>query len=151
MGKGFPYIGVTLWKNLAWNIISKEESACMWSHAFLTSYALLQFYIFWQQYPKCCDWYFNNVLTSSLQILTQMSDSDQSFPNLKLVSLSVSTELMLRSCSGLSTPLVVWVVKADATCYRMTVAVIYYLYSAIVVCEASKKIQIPDPEGPQCC
>lgn len=45
----------------------------------------------------------------------------------------------------------VWVVKADATCYRMTVAVIYYLYTAPVVCETLKKIQIPDLEGPQCC
>lgn len=56
----------------------------------------------------------------SLQILTQMNDSDQSFPTLKLVSLSASTELMLRSCSGLWTPLMVWVVKADATCYGIT-------------------------------
>lgn len=87
----------------------------------------------------------------SLQIWTQMYDSDQSFPSLKLVSLSASTELMLRSCSGLWTPLMVWVVKGDATCYGITVAVIYYLFCAVVVWEASKKIQIPDLEGPRCC
>lgn len=126
-------------------------SGCKWPHTFLASYALLQFCIFWQQYPKCCDRNFNDVLTLSLQILTQMNDSDQSFPSLKLVSLSASTELTLRSRSGLSTPLMVWIVKADATCYRITVAVIYYLFSAIVVCEASKKIQSPDLEGPPCC
>lgn len=124
----------------------------MWPHTFLTSLCTIRvLYFLEQQYPKCCDWYFNDVLTPSLQILTQMKDSDQSFPNLKLVSLSVSTELMLRSCSGLSAPLMVWVVKADATCYRMTVAVIYHLYNAIVVCEASKEIQIPDLQRPQCC
>lgn len=69
---------------------------------------------FWHRYPKWCDWYFNDDLTPSLQELTQTNDSDQTLPSLKLVSLSASTELMLRSCSGLSTPLMIWVVKADA-------------------------------------
>jgi len=74
---------------------------------------------FWHQYHRC-DWYFNGDLTPSLQIFTQTNDSDQLFPSLKLLSLSASTELMLRSCSGLSTPLMVQVVKADACllCYH---------------------------------
>lgn len=153
MGKRFPYIGVTLQKISAWNIISREE---VW--VYMTSYisyllCIITVLYFWQQYPKCYDWYFNDVLTPSIQILTQMNDSDQSFPSLKLVSLSVSTELMLRSCSGLSTPLMAWVVKADATCVIewLLLFFFFYLYSAAVACEASKKIQILDLEGPQYC
>lgn len=83
--------------NKIWHGISFQEKKCgsIWPHTFFTSYALVQFCIFWQQYPKCCDWYFNDLLTPSLPILTQMNDSDRSFPSLKIVSLSVSTELIL--------------------------------------------------------